>query len=155
MCCNPNRSAALYYRFVKHKHFFVSRCTNTVSIYLLSSYITGVSCMIEVSREERVYYLLQLSALFAVLCRSSTGLPLNAIRLRLWLFAFLIIAGMLFEACDKHSTTPPSLWGCMHTQQRRKHTRRHAKTYTNPVWVVVSLTTCANQSVESNLSGNL
>lgn len=94
-------------------------CVNTVSIYLFSFYVTAVSNMIEVSWEERVYYLLQLSALFAVLCRSSTGLPLNAIRLRLWLFAFLIIAGMLFEACDKHSTTPPLLLGCMHTQQRQ------------------------------------
>lgn len=99
-----------------------------------------------------MYYLLQLSALFAVLCRSSAGLPLNAIRLRLWLFAFLIIAGMLFEACDKHSTTPPySGVACTH----RAPTKQACKTYTTPVWVVVCLTTCANQSVESNLSGNL
>lgn len=120
LCHDPHRSATLYYRFVKHKHIlWACVCVNTVSIYLFSFYVTAVSNMIEVSWEERVYYLLQLSALFAVLCRSSTGLPLNAIRLRLWLFAFLIIAGMLFEACDKHSTTPPLLLGCMHTQQRQ------------------------------------
>lgn len=80
-------------------------CMNTLSVYLFSFDVTAVSSVIEVSCKERVYYLLQLSAMFAVLCQSSTGLPLNAIRLRLWLFAFLIIAGMLFEACDKHSTT--------------------------------------------------
>lgn len=115
--------------------FFVSVRMNTVSIYLLSFYVTAVWSVIEVSWEERVYYLLQLSALFAVLCRSSTGLPLNAIRLRLWLFAFLIIAGMLFEACDKHSKTPPhSRVACAHssssssnrapTNPQRRHARR-------------------------------
>lgn len=67
---------------------WVSECMNTVSIYRFSSYITAVWSVIEVSWEERVYYLLQLSALFAVLCQSSAGLPLNAIRLRLWMFAF-------------------------------------------------------------------
>ncbi len=156
-CCDPNSSATLHYRSVKHKHLFWE-CVYEHSIYLFSSYITAVSSMIEVSWEERVYYLLQLSALFAVLCRSSTGLPLNAIRLRLWLFAFLIIAGMLFEACDKRSTTPPhSGVACTHSSTAvHSQTRTQTcKTYTNPVWVVVSLTTCANQSVESNLSGNL
>ena len=99
-------------RFVKHKHFFCERMyANSISLPLPTK--QSFPSMIEVSREEQVYYLLQLSALFAVLCRSSAGLPLNAIRLRLWLFAFLIIAGMLFEACDKRSTTPPHLipWG--------------------------------------------
>lgn len=114
---------------------YVCVCVNTVSIYLFSFYVTAASNMIEVSWEERVYYLLQLSALFAVLCWSSTGLPLNAIRLRLWLFAFLIIAGMLFEACDKHSTTPPYSWvACTHSSTR-VHPQTHmqmCETFTKP-----------------------
>ncbi len=85
-------------------------------------------------------------------------LPLNAIRLQLWLFAFLIIAGMLFEACDKHSTTPSqSRVACTHSStivHPQTHTQTR-QTHANPVWVVVSFTTCANQSVESNLSRNL
>lgn len=110
-CFTPNRSATLYYTYMKHQHFFFWVRMNTVSAYLFAAYLSHslhnrhfkydkVGC------KEWVHYLLQLSALFTVLCQSSTGLPLNTIRLRLWLFAFLIIAEMLFEACDKLSTTP-------------------------------------------------
>jgi len=123
LCCNPNRSATLYCVGLWRISTFFCVCAHSIYLPLLFLHNSRFSSVIEVSREEQVYYLLQLSALFAVfLWRSSTGLPLNAIRLRLWLFAFLIIAGMLFEACDKHSAAPPPpfLGACMRTRQHRR-----------------------------------
>lgn len=108
-----------------HQTFFVFLSTQ------ISNTNSRFQSVIGVNGEEQVYYLLQLSALFKVFVPKFLGLPLNTIRLRLWLLAFLIIAGMLFEACDKHSTTPPfSGIACAHSSTTTAV--QACKTYTKP-----------------------
>lgn len=94
----------------------------------------AVSSLIEVSWKEWVHYLLQLSALYVVLCRSSTrGLPLNAIRLQLWLFALFNYSRNAFWSVWFHDS-PLTLGLRAHTHTHtaapvctHKHMRKHAK----------------------------
>lgn len=107
------------------------RVWSTVSAYPLPFHVAAVSSAIEVSCEERVHYLLQLSAMLAVLCQSSTGLPLNAIRLGLWLFAFFFFfnysEGCFLKRAISTSRLPLALG--LHTQAAvaaSQRTHKHA-----------------------------
>lgn len=99
----------------------------------LPFHVAAVSSAIEVSCEERVHYLLQLSAMLAVLCQSSTGLPLNAIRLGLWLFAFFFFnysEGCFLKHAISTSRFPPALGlqaAAAASQRTHKHTCRWCK----------------------------
>ena len=62
-------------------------CVRAYSIYLLLLFLHN--SRLEYDRgEARGASVLSFAAVSTVLCRSSAGFPLNAIRLRLWLFAF-------------------------------------------------------------------
>lgn len=115
------RSVTRCRRFVKHKRYLV--CTKTTSIFF-SAEVSAVSSVMEVSCEECAHFLLQLSAMFALLCQSSTGLSLNAIRLWLWLFVWFFKYTTRFEVCDKHAKVV-----CTHScLTMRLQTREHAQT---------------------------
>lgn len=93
-------------RFVKHKHF----PAHTVSIYLFS--LRTYSCLACDRSEPRGASVLSFAAVSTVrgFVPKLHGAPTKCHQVTtvvvcvffLFLFLFLIIAGMLFEACDKH-----------------------------------------------------
>lgn len=117
--------------------------------------------MIEVSREERVYYLLQLSALYAVFVPKLHGAPTKCHQVTTVVVCFFFFLLNYSQECFlKRAISAPRL--CLtlglhaHTPRAYERTRTHAKhTHKTQFGEVACLSTCANQSVESNLSGNL
>lgn len=68
----------------------------------------------------------------------------------------LITAEMCLEVCNQQTELTLGLLTHTHVHAAVLRTNTGTnKKHIKPVWVVASLTTCANQSVENNLSGNL